>query len=264
MKRGLEVKYYYEIMIEDRKVVTAFSEKKYDIQSNIIIKTSRGEEYGKILAISSFRESDIYIIRKAIDCDYNKYLQNLRLSSEALALAKKEAARLGLVMSFINADVTFDKKHLLYQFVADERVDFRELAKSIASKFKMRIELRQIGARDKAKIIDGIGPCGRKLCCTTFLTKLDSISMNMAKTQGLALNPSKINGACGRLMCCLTYENDNYASCRRKLPQVGKTIETEFGPGKVVSEDILNLKYTVLVNDELKEIKVLEDEDRDK
>lgn len=261
MKRGIKVKYYYEVMIEDKKIITVFSEKKYDVQSNVIIKTSRGEEYGKILTISNSSDSDIYIIRKATSQDYNKYLQNLRLSSEALAFAKNEVNRLGLVMSFINADITFDKKHLLYQFVADERVDFRELAKSIASKFKMRIELRQIGARDKAKIIDGIGPCGRKLCCTTFLTKLNSISMNMAKTQGLALNPSKINGACGRLMCCLTYENNEYADCRKKLPQVGKIIETEFGTGKVVSEDILNLKYTVLVNDELKEIKVLEDED---
>ena len=117
MKRGLKVKYYYEVMIEDKKIATVFSEKKYDVQSNIIIKTSRGEEYGRLLAISNSSDSDIYIIRKATSQDYNKYLQNLRLSSEALAFAKNEVNRLGLVMSFINADITFDKKHLLYQFV---------------------------------------------------------------------------------------------------------------------------------------------------
>ena len=148
--------------------------------------------------------------------------------------------------------------------MADERVDFRELAKSIAVKYKLRVELRQIGARDKAKLIDGIGPCGRRLCCASFLDKLDSISMNMAKNQGLALNPSKINGACGRLMCCLTYENDNYLECRNQLPGVGKMVETEFGEGKVVSEDVLNLKYTVNINNELKEIKVVNDGSRKK
>ena len=179
-----------------------------------------------------------------------------------LKFARQEATKLKLDMNFVSADVTLDNKHLLYQFVADERVDFRELAKSIAGKYKLRVELRQIGARDKAKLIDGIGPCGRRLCCASFLDKLDSISMNMAKNQGLALNPSKINGACGRLMCCLTYENDNYLECRNQLPGVGKMVETEFGEGKVVSEDVLNLKYTVNINNELKEIKVVNDGSR--
>ena len=196
--------------------------------------------------------------------DYNNYLKNLRLSENMLKFAKQEVTKLRLDMNFVSADVTLDNKHLLYQFVADERVDFRELAKSIAGKYKLRVELRQIGARDKAKLIDGIGPCGRRLCCASFLDKLDSISMNMAKNQGLALNPSKINGACGRLMCCLTYENDNYLECRNQLPGVGKMVETEFGEGKVVSEDVLNLKYTVNINNELKEIKVVNDGSRKK
>ena len=232
-----------------------------------IVKTSRGEQYGKITDIISKKNSeinDIYIIRKANKKDYNNYLKNLRLSEDMLKFAKQEATKLKLDMNFVSADVTLDNKHLLYQFVADERVDFRELAKSIAGKYKLRVELRQIGARDKAKLIDGIGPCGRRLCCASFLDKLDSISMNMAKNQGLALNPSKINGACGRLMCCLTYENDNYLECRNQLPGVGKMVETEFGEGKVVSEDVLNLKYTVNINNELKEIKVVNDGSRKK
>mgnify|MGYP001068060313 CR=1 FL=1 len=203
-----------------------------------------------------------YINKIANKKDYNNYLKNLRLSEDMLRFAKQEALKLDLGMNFISADVTLDNKHLLYQFVADERIDFRELAKAIAGKYKLRVELRQIGARDKAKLIDGIGPCGRRLCCTSFLDKLDSISMNMAKNQGLALNPSKINGACGRLMCCLTYENDNYTECRKQLPEVGKMVETEYGIGKVVSEDVLNLKYTVNINNELKEIKVADNGNR--
>lgn len=258
----------YQVLIEDKKEIIALSNSgKYLVGDNIIVKTSRGEQYGKITDIISEKNSeinDIYIIRKAIKKDYNNYLKNLRLSEDMLKFAKQEATKLKLDMNFVSADVTLDNKHLLYQFVADERVDFRELAKSIAGKYKLRVELRQIGARDKAKLIDGIGPCGRRLCCASFLDKLDSISMNMAKNQGLALNPSKINGACGRLMCCLTYENDNYLECRNQLPGVGKMVETEFGEGKVVSEDVLNLKYTVNINNELKEIKVVNDGSRKK
>ena len=256
----------YQVLVEDKKEIIALSNSgKYLVGDNIIVKTSRGEQYGKITDIISEKNSeinDIYIIRKANKKDYNNYLKNLRLSEDMLRFAKQEALKLDLGMNFISADLTLDNKHLLYQFVADERVDFRELAKAIAGKYKLRVELRQIGARDKAKLIDGIGPCGRRLCCTSFLDKLDSISMNMAKNQGLALNPSKINGACGRLMCCLTYENDNYTEYRKQLPEVGKMVETEYGIGKVVSEDVLNLKYTVNINNELKEIKVADNGNR--
>ena len=256
----------YQVLVEDKKIINALSNSgKYLVGDNVIVKTSRGEQYGRVNAINNKIDveiNDIYIIRKANKKDYNNYLKNLRLSEDMLRFAKQEALKLDLGMNFISADVTLDNKHLLYQFVADERVDFRELAKDIAGKYKLRVELRQIGARDKAKLIDGIGPCGRRLCCTSFLDKLDSISMNMAKNQGLALNPSKINGACGRLMCCLTYENDNYTECRKQLPEVGKMVETEYGIGKVVSEDVLNLKYTVNINNELKEIKVADNGNR--
>lgn len=256
----------YQVLVEDKKIINALSNSgKYLVSDNVIVKTSRGEQYGRVNAINNkidIEINDIYIIRKANKKDYNNYLKNLRLSEDMLRFAKQEALKLDLGMNFISADVTLDNKHLLYQFVADERVDFRELAKAIAGKYKLRVELIQIGARDKAKLIDGIGPCGRRLCCTSFLDKLDSISMNMAKNQGLALNPSKINGACGRLMCCLTYENDNYTECRKQLPEVGKMVETEYGIGKVVSEDVLNLKYTVNINNELKEIKVADNGNR--
>ena len=166
-------------------------------------------------------------------------------------------------MTFLSADLSFDRKNLLINFLADSRVDFRELAKVLAAKYKARVELRQIGARDKAKIVNGIGPCGRPLCCATFLTKLDSISMNMAKNQGLSLNPSKINGSCGRLMCCLTYENTNYNECKKQLPAIGKEVDTAYGKGIVIAQDVLNLVYTVKINNEIKEIKVLNNESRE-
>ena len=214
----------YQVLVEDKKIINALSNSgKYLVSDNVIVKTSRGEQYGRVNTINNkidIEINDIYIIRKANKKDYNNYLKNLRLSEDMLRFAKQEALKLDLGMNFISADLTLDNKQLLYQIMADERVDFRELAKAIAGKYKLRVELRQIGARDKAKLIDGIGPCGRRLCCTSFLDKLDSISMNMAKNQGLALNPSKINGACGRLMCCLTYENDNYIERRKQLPEV--------------------------------------------
>ena len=156
----------------------------------------------------------------------------------------------------MDSSFTFDRKQLLLNFLADERIDFRELAKRMAGKFKTRIELRQIGARDKAKSIDGYGVCGRRLCCAGFLNHIDSISMNMAKNQNIALNPSKINGCCGRLLCCLTYEDEQYSCCRVGMPTVGKKITLEQGEGKVISVDILNRKYKVLIGNEVKEIEL--------
>ena len=139
-------------------------------------------------------------------------------------------------MKILNASFTFDRNQLLFNFLADDRVDFRELAKKLASVYKTRIELRQIGVRDKAKEVGGIGQCGRTLCCYSFLKDMSSVSINMAKNQNLALNPTKINGACGRLMCCLAYENDFYKECRNGLPSVGDNINTS---------DILKRSYKV-------------------
>ena len=162
-------------------------------------------------------------------------------------------------MKFIDSSFTFDRRQLLFNFYADERIDFRELAKRLASVYKTRIELRQIGARDKAEQIGGIGVCGRLLCCTSNLKKLESVSMNMAKNQNLALNPSKINGCCGRLLCCLSYEDDEYVKCSKGMPSLGSKIQTENGEGQVINVDILNRKYKVMIGNEIKEI-ILEDE----
>ena len=142
------------------------------------------------------------------------------------------------------------KKQLFFMYLADDRVDFRELAKKLAQKYKTRIELRQIGVRDKAKIVGGLGPCGLLLCCNSFLTDFNSVSINMAKNQFLALNPSKINGVCGRLLCCLTYENQVYEEYREGMPNLGERVKYHGKSGKVVSLDILKRKYTILTDDE--------------
>ena len=154
-------------------------------------------------------------------------------------------------MTFLDATFTFDKKQLLFNFVADDRVDFRELARVIASKYHTRIELRQIGARDRAKVINGVGVCGRELCCASFLNKMDTVSMNMAKNQNLALNPSKINGACGRLLCCLTYEDAFYTEARIGMPEVGDVVRVDGKKGQVVSIDLINRTYKVNVDGEI-------------
>jgi len=255
------VKELYEVIFYNRKKSLAIADIKCRVDDKVIVKTSRGLEYGRIVDIKikndlTEKNNLDTIIRIATEKDYEVYLKILKINEEALAFSKEQAKMLNLNMSFISADMTFDKKQILLQFTADERVDFRKLAKLIAAKYRTRVELRQVGARDKAKNINGIGPCGLSLCCSTFLNKLDSITMNMAKNQGLALNPTKINGSCGRLMCCLTYENENYLECRNLLPEVGKVVNTAFGSGKVVAVDVLNLAYTVAINNELKEIKV--------
>ena len=159
-------------------------------------------------------------------------------------------------MKLYEASYTFDRKKLVFKFVADERVDFRELAKLLAAKYKTRIELRQIGVRDKAKEIGGIGPCGRILCCSSFLTNFESVSINMAKNQGIALNPTKINGVCGRLLCCLNYENEQYMEVRKNIPDVGKKVKINGKEGKVISSEPLAGKYKVFVDNEIVQVDV--------
>lgn len=152
-------------------------------------------------------------------------------------------------MNILSCDYTFNRNQLLFTYTADLRIDFRDLVKELAEIYKTRIELRQVGIRDKAKKVDGCGQCGRGLCCAKFLSDLDSVSINMAKNQNIALNPSKINGVCGRLLCCLKYEDDTYSECRKKLPVLGSTIDTKDGRGKVVALDLLRMSYKIDIPD---------------
>ena len=163
-------------------------------------------------------------------------------------------------MKLMDASFTFDREQLIYHFLSDARIDFRNLVKDLAAIFKTRIELRQIGVRDKAKEIGGLGPCGRILCCTEYLTDFDSVSINMAKNQNLSLNPTKINGVCGRLLCCLNYEDKVYSEYRKNLPDLGEKVKYKGKSGKVISMDILKKTYTFVTDDE-EYIEVVLDED---
>ena len=222
----------------------------------VIVETDKGLQYAKINAVYLEKEeSDNLksIIRKATEEDKNQYLENLKDAEVALKKCRKFVEELDLNMKVLNAQFTFERTQLLFNFIADERVDFRELARKLAGVYHTRIELRQIGARDKAREIGGIGICGGELCCRRFLDQMEVISISMAKDQNLALNPSKINGACGRLLCCLAYENQNYLDNLKDLPQVGDVIKTKSGEGEVVSIDILNRKYQVMIDNTLED-----------
>ena len=188
------------------------------------------------------------VVRISTKKDYLQHLNNLKDANKAVDICKNIIASNKLNMSIVDAFYMFDRSQLIFRFVSEERVDFRNLAKELGAIFKTRIELRQVGIRDKAKEIGGIGPCGRLLCCSTFLNDFDSVSINMAKNQLLALNPSKINGLCGRLLCCLKYEDDNYYEYKSGLPHIGQGIGTKDGYGKVISVDIFNRKYKVYVD----------------
>lgn len=217
----------------------------------VIVETERGLQYGVVEKESKeLEESKVVsplkdIIRIATLQDKKIYNKNIVDSTYALYKAKKLVNQLQLDMNILDANYTFDRKQLLFNFTADDRVDFRELAKKLASIYKTRIELRQIGVRDKAREIGGLGPCGRFLCCNSFLTDLNSVTINMAKNQMLALNPNKINGVCGRLLCCLSYEDEVYSYYKRGLPNIGDEYIYNEKPYKVMEVDILNRKIII-------------------
>lgn len=252
--------YIYGVNFKDNGKIYNFKSKiKCPLNVTVITETEKGEQFGKI--VSYIKDANIKnyddlkdIIRISDKNDYEQYLRNLRDADQALKECRNIVRELNLDMKVINATYTFDRKQLIFNFLADERIDFRELAKRLASIYRTRIELRQIGARDKAKEIGGVGSCGKKICCANFLNHIESVSMNMAKNQGLALNPSKINGLCGRLLCCLTYEDNEYQACNKGMPEIGELVETEKGKGQVISKDILKRSYKVLVNNEKIEI----------
>lgn len=257
----------YEVIFKDKGKSYYFNGHSLKIPNRVtvIVETEKGLQFGRVLRrmndVSKDLETIRSIVRIATKKDYEQYLKNLKDAEEALKNAKTFCEELHLSMRFIDASFTFDRKQLLLNFYADERIDFRELAKKLAMVYKTRIELRQIGARDKAEQIGGIGICGRKLCCTSCLKKLESVSMNMAKNQNLALNPSKINGACGRLLCCLAYEDAEYVRCSSGMPSIGSVVSTSFGDGTVISLDTLNRKYKVFIKDEVKEISLDDEKD---
>ncbi|MBF0709562.1 MULTISPECIES: stage 0 sporulation family protein [Bacillaceae] len=211
----------------------------------VIVETARGVEFGKVvLANKQVDEEDVVlplkkVIRIADEKDRLAVEDNKHAAEEAFEVCVSKIEEYKLDMKLVDVEYTFDRNKIIFYFTADGRVDFRELVKGLASIFRTRIELRQIGVRDEAKMLGGIGPCGRMLCCSTWLGDFEPVSIKMAKDQNLSLNPAKISGLCGRLMCCLKYENDAYESGKKELPDVGKTIQTGQGKGKVVGLNIL-------------------------
>ncbi len=210
-----------------------------------IVETARGVEYGAVMKANTFvpEESIVpplkKVLRAATAEDAMVVAENTEKEKEAFTVCLEKITRLQLDMKLVDVEMTFDRNKLIFYFTSDGRVDFRELVKELAAVFRMRIELRQIGVRDEAKMLNGIGICGRALCCATFLGDFQPVSIKMAKDQNLALNPTKISGICGRLMCCLKYEEDVYEELNKKLPFVGDIIATPDGTGEILSTNVL-------------------------
>lgn len=218
-----------------------FSPMEFDIKvgDNVIVETSRGVEYGNVvigkrqLDPEKFQKEIKGVLRLATEEDDEQYRQNKEQEKEAYNICLEKIHEHGLVMKLVDAEFTFDGNKLLFYFTAEGRIDFRELVKDLASIFKTRIELRQIGVRDEAKAVGSIGMCGKDICCSKFLDEFAPVSIKMAKEQGLSLNPMKISGACGRLMCCLTYEQETYEELSKNTPSLGAFVSTPDGNGTV-------------------------------
>ena len=214
---------------------------------HVIVETARGVEYGYVVMPLKT------VIRVATPEDDQKSQENIEKGKKAFKICKEKIAKHGLEMKLIDSEYTFDNNKVLFYFTADGRIDFRELVKDLASVFKTRIELRQVGVRDEAKMLGGIGMCGRPLCCNTYLSEFIPVSIKMAKEQNLSLNPTKISGICGRLMCCLKNEQEAYEHLNSNLPNVGETVKTFDGfKGEVASVNVLRQKVKIVIeqNDE--------------
>lgn len=235
--------YYFDPMDVDPKV-----------DDNVIVETARGVEYGTVVINKEVDESELVselkpIFRVATEEDENIQLQNRNNAREALMVCQDKSIEHGLDMKVQGCEYTFDRGKLLFYFTADGRVDFRDLVRDLASIFRTRIELRQIGVRDEAKMVGALGCCGRPCCCSTFLSEFSPVSIKMAKDQELSLNPVKISGVCGRLMCCLKYEQDGYECIMKRMPKVGEIVETDRGSGTVIDtytiQELVKVQFRV-------------------
>lgn len=235
-----------------------FDPKDYDVKRNdhVIVETARGIEYGTVVGDpkeipdEQLNQPLKQVLRVANEKDDEQELKNKEKEKEAFKICLEKIQKRGLEMKLIDAEYTFDNNKVLFYFTADGRIDFRELVKDLASVFKTRIELRQIGVRDETKIRGGIGICGRPLCCHTHLSDFIPVSIKMAKEQNLSLNPTKISGVCGRLMCCLKHEEETYEELNRRLPNVGDFVTATDGlKGEVMSVNVLRQLVKVVVEE---------------
>lgn len=233
------------------------------VGDHVIVETARGIEYGSVVqGIREVADDKVImplksVIRIATEEDDKKAIENNEKEKKAFKICKEKIAKHGLEMKLIETEYTFDNNKVLFYFTADGRIDFRELVKDLASVFKTRIELRQVGVRDETKMLGGIGICGIPLCCNTYLSEFIPVSIKMAKEQSLSLNPTKISGICGRLMCCLKNEQEAYEELNSNLPDIGEKVKTFDGfKGEVVSVNVLRQKVKIVVEvDDEREIK---------
>ena len=230
-----------------------------DLEENdpVIVETTRGQELGwvaiplKVVSNREIKGKLKTIVRRATPVDLAMREEYRQRERQALEKCREKVAELGLPMKVIRAEYSFNGRRLLFAFTSEQRVDFRELVRTLARSFKTRIELKQIGARDEAKLIGGYGRCGRELCCTSWLTEFHPVSIKMAKQQDLPLAPSEISGPCGRLLCCLAYENEQYAEIKQMLPKVGTQVVTPHGRGVIVGLNVLTESAVVELHSEL-------------
>ena len=237
-----------------------FAPENLDLKKDdaVLVETARGLEIGIVkIAPREISEESLVsplkpVLRIATQDDIQTHKENIAKEEKAFTVCEEKIREHKLSMKLVDAEFTFDNSKLIFYFTSEGRVDFRELVKDLAAIFRTRIELRQIGVRDEAKMLGGIGPCGKSLCCSTFLSDFTSVSIKMAKDQNLSLNPTKISGICGRLMCCLKYEQDTYEEIRAKLPRVGSIVKTVDGTGEVVMNNTIKeqVKVKLSINNE--------------
>jgi cell fate regulator YaaT (PSP1 superfamily) len=227
-------------------------ELELEVGSYVVVETSHGQEVGRVVIspeqviASEIKETLKPILRLASHEDMERSAELKKRAHEQIAPAREEAANEGLNMRIVSGDYSLDGSQFTLYFVADDRVDFRSLARSLSTRFDARVQLLQVGDRDRAKVVDGIGRCGERLCCSSWLTTFPTVSIKMAKEQDLPLNPSKLSGACGRLLCCLTYEYDQYRDIKGSLPKVGARISTPTGEAKVLRINVPKETITLL------------------
>lgn len=226
----------------------------YEEKSGVVVETAKGLEYGTVVfGVKEIPDEELThplkpVLRKASAKDEKKVKENEAKIPDTMEKVQEKISARNLDMKLVGCEYSFDGKKLVVYFTADGRVDFRELVKDLAGEFHLRIELRQIGIRDEAKLLGGIAPCGRPCCCSSCMSEFAKVSIKMAKNQGLHLNPSKISGLCGRLMCCLEYENEYYADVYKKMPKLGGQVKTPEGNGVVISNDMLKLIVKVKIS----------------
>ena len=221
----------------------------------VIVEADRGLEYGEVISVPEvMTEKKVTrpiskVIRKATQGDTYQIEKNKKRTDDIIATCEKKIQQHKLDMKLIDAEYSFDRSKIIFYFTAEDRVDFRELVKDLAKIFKTRIELKQIGVRDEAKLLDGYGPCGRRLCCAKFLKNFEPVTIKMAKEQNLPLNPTKISGCCGRLMCCLGYEYQTYRNLMKGMPKEGDKVRTKQGKGKVISINAIRRNAVIELED---------------